>query len=203
MRLLPLFLVGLAAVGAGTRMSREQALAQVFGKQAKPASTAFWWNAEQRAEVARLAGVASDAVAARQTAWHLGDSGADGTTAWFDARKVRTKKQLVMVSVRADGTVGEVLVTAFGEPNEYLASDRWLEQFEGRALDDELALKKSIHGITGATLTAQATVAAVREVLAARAVAYPPPPEPVPTPEEEPAPVPEPEEEPAADPGPR
>jgi len=170
-----LLLASLLAAAGGAAMTREQALAHAFGKDAKPISTRWWWSEEQREQLADLAGVDTRDVAAKHVAWHTAKSGADATTAWFDARKVRTKKQILMVVVAADGTVDEVVVTAFGEPHEYLASQRWLEQFEGHALDEDLALKKDIHGITGATLTAQSTVAAVREALAAHAVAYPPP----------------------------
>ena len=170
-----LLLASLLAAGGGAMMTRDQALAHAFGKKAQPTHTRLWWSEEQQAEVARLAGVDADEVGSKHVAWHAAKSGEGARTAWFDARKVRTKKQVLMVVVAPDGTVDEVLVTAFGEPHEYLASERWLQQFEGRALDEDLALKKGIHGITGATLTAQATVAAVRETLAAHAVAYPPP----------------------------
>jgi Na+-translocating ferredoxin:NAD+ oxidoreductase RnfG subunit len=49
---------------------------------------------------------------------------------------------------------------------EYLPKPKWHESFAGRRLDDELQLKKGIHSVTGATMTARATVAAAREVLA-------------------------------------
>jgi hypothetical protein len=57
-------------------------------------------------------------------------------------------------------------VTAFLEPPDYLASERWLRQYARRRLDDDLALQRAIRPIAGATLTANATNAAVRRVLA-------------------------------------
>jgi Na+-translocating ferredoxin:NAD+ oxidoreductase RnfG subunit len=42
----------------------------------------------------------------------------------------------------------------------------WYGQYEGRLLDDDLALKRGIRPVTGATLTARATTEAVRRVLA-------------------------------------
>ena len=170
-----LLLASLLAAGGGAMMTRDQALDIAFGKDAEPTRSRHWWSEAEQLEVARLAGVDADEVAAKHVAWHAAKSGDGARPAGFDARTVRTKKQVLMVVVEADGSVGEVVVTAFGEPHEYLAPDRWLRQFDGRVLDEDLALKKGIHGITGATLTAQATVATVREALAAHAVAYPPP----------------------------
>ena len=46
----------------------------------------------------------------------------------------------------------------------------WYEQYEGQELDDDLALKRDIRPVTGATLTARATTEAVRRVLALHAV---------------------------------
>ena len=44
--------------------------------------------------------------------------------------------------------------------------ERWLRQYARRRLDDDLALQRAIRPIAGATLTANATNAAVRRVLA-------------------------------------
>ena len=50
---------------------------------------------------------------------------------------------------------------------EGVAVDRGLEAaLEGRKLDDDLALKRGIRSVTGATLTARATTEAVRRILA-------------------------------------
>jgi Na+-translocating ferredoxin:NAD+ oxidoreductase RnfG subunit len=54
----------------------------------------------------------------------------------------------------------------FTEPPEYQTSERWLAQFNGRALDPELALKRGIRALSGATLSSQAATDAVRRVLA-------------------------------------
>lgn len=87
-------------------------------------------------------------------------------TAYFDVHKVRTLPATVMIVVQPDGRVGRVEVLAFNEPPEYMASERWHGQFPGRALSDDLQLKREISGIAGATLTARATTRAVRRILA-------------------------------------
>jgi hypothetical protein len=57
-------------------------------------------------------------------------------------------------------------MTAFEEPREYQAPEPWLRQYRDRTLGDDLGINKAIRPIAGATLTARATNAAVRRVLA-------------------------------------
>jgi hypothetical protein len=87
-------------------------------------------------------------------------------TAYFDVHRVRTLRETLMVVVRPDGTIGRVELLAFGEPADYIPRDVFYAQFVGRPLDEELNLKRSIRGITGATLSARSTVDCGRRVLA-------------------------------------
>lgn len=89
--------------------------------------------------------------------------------AYLDTHRVRTLPETVMVMVVASGSVRRVEAVAFREPLDYLPPDSWYAQFDGRRLDDDLQLKRSIRPITGATLTARATTDAVRRVLAIHA----------------------------------
>ncbi len=179
-------LLALAALGAGkVYLNRDQALTLAFGAKAKPASHDYWWTKEQRAELAELAGRDVKQVRGRHKAWYLGEE-PGGRTVWFDGRKVRTKRMGLMFVITPEGELERVDVCSFGEPLDYLPSKKWLDQFQGLALDEGLALKKSVHGITGATLTAQAAVAGAREVLAAHRMAFPPKPKPEPKPKPKP-----------------
>jgi hypothetical protein len=99
-------------------------------------------------------------------------------TAYFDAHRVRTLREVLLVVVTPEGKVSRVEVVAFGEPLEYLAKKPFYEQFTGRRLDAELELKHGIRGVIGATLTARATTDAVRRVLALHAVLEAAPPAP-------------------------
>jgi hypothetical protein len=101
-----------------------------------------------------------------------GDS-AEAGTAYFDTHRVRTLPETLLIVVGSDGRVRRVEVLAFDEPATYLARGPWLAQFEGQALDDELAIKRDIRTLAGATLTARATLAAVRRVLAVHEVIAP------------------------------
>jgi len=86
--------------------------------------------------------------------------------AYIDTHTVRTKKETLLIALNTAGEVLQIEVTAFLEPQEYLAPDAWLRQYEGRILNADLAIHRAIRPIAGATLTAQATNEAVRRVLA-------------------------------------
>jgi len=88
----------------------------------------------------------------------------------IDTHNVRTLPEAVMVVLSPAGEVRRAEVLAFYEPPEYAPPERWVKQFDGRKLDDELKLGGGIQGITGATLTATALTAGVRRVLALYAV---------------------------------
>jgi Na+-translocating ferredoxin:NAD+ oxidoreductase RnfG subunit len=93
--------------------------------------------------------------------------------AYFDAHRVRTLPEVVMIVVSPEGTVERVEVLKFSEPPEYRLPENWLRQLRGHALTDELALKRAIVNMTGATLSAQAITQATRRVLALHEVIRP------------------------------
>jgi hypothetical protein len=94
-------------------------------------------------------------------------------TVYFDTHKVRTLRETILVLVDKDQKVARIELLAFGEPDEYAPKAEWYGQFVGKALDDELNLKRGIRSIAGASLTARATTSAVRRVLAAHRVLNP------------------------------
>jgi hypothetical protein len=159
-------LVGL--LGAGVAPARvlltvDEALALAFPGATIERRTVFLTE-EQRARAEQLAGarLASAIVhpyVARRDGVEVG-------TAYFDSHLVRTLQETVMVVVGPDGRVGRVEVLAFDEPPDYLPRAEWYRQFDGRPLDAELDLRRSIRPVTGATLTARSTTDAVRRVLA-------------------------------------
>ena len=65
-----------------------------------------------------------------------------------------------------------VEVVAFREPTEYMAKPAWITQFQGKALDQDLKLNRSIRPLSGATLTAHALTDAARRCLALHQVLY-------------------------------
>ena len=93
--------------------------------------------------------------------------------AYFDAHRVRTLPEVLMVVVGPDARIRRVEVVRFSEPPEYLPPEGWLRQFHRRTLDSELSHKTGIANITGATLTARAATAAARRVLALHQIIAP------------------------------
>lgn len=148
-------------------------------------------------------------------------------TAYIDKHRVRTLAESILFVVGTDGRIARIELLSFGEPPEYIPNERWYAQLIGKPLDDELFLKKDIRNVTGATLTARATVDAARRVLAAHQVieadraaaeaerkrreaerkqrereAGGDPPKPAPKPKPEPQPIPAPEPRPRPTPAP-
>jgi len=105
-------------------------------------------------------------------------------TAYFDAHRVRTKNEVLMLVIGPDERLKRVEVLSFAEPLEYLPRANFYAQFTGQRLDDELDLKHAIRGVAGASLSASAATAAARRalavqrVLAERAAPAPSPPAP-------------------------
>ena len=87
-------------------------------------------------------------------------------TAFFDAHKVRTKNETLMVAVSPEGAVMAVDTVVFREPPEYLAQDRFYASLKGRRQGRGLRLGRGLDGTTGATLTCRAVADASRRILA-------------------------------------
>ena len=152
-----------AAVGARVLVTVDEALALAFPGATIERRTVFL-TPEQLARAADLAGSpAPSAIVHPYEARHEGELVG---TAYFDTHVVRTLAETVMVVVRPDGTVGRVEVIAFDEPPDYLPREAWYRQLDGRPLDDELDLRRAVRPVSGATLTARATLDATRRVLA-------------------------------------
>ena len=83
-----------------------------------------------------------------------------------DVHNVRTQPEAFLVVLDPDGAVRSVRVLAFHEPLDYLPTDRWYQQFQGKSLDDSLRVGRDVHGVVGATLSARAAAQGVRRMLA-------------------------------------
>lgn len=165
--------VAMPAAGQGLRLTQEEALRLAFPAPAVlDRRTAFLTEAQLDAVNARAG---RDARVERSVVTYyaatLGDSAAG--VAYFDAHRVRSLREVLMIVVTPQGRVRRIEVVRFEEPPEYEAPASWLRQFEDRALDDDLALGGAIATMSGATLTARATVRAARRALALHAVIAP------------------------------
>ena len=147
-------------------LTKDEALRLAFGKGASVQREAVFLTEKQLARARELAGGQIEIKWALITQY-VGEAEGDVLgTAYFDTHRVRTLQETIMVVVNPDGTVGRVEILSFGEPREYVPKKAWLEQFPGRRLDRSLALKRGIHAITGATLSARAVTEATRRILA-------------------------------------
>jgi Na+-translocating ferredoxin:NAD+ oxidoreductase RnfG subunit len=144
-------------------LSQEEALKLAFPGARVERASLFLTEAEV-AEIAKLSG--GPKPSALTAAYAATKDGKLVGTAYFDTHLVRTLPETVMVVVAPAGTIARVEVLSFSEPEEYLPREHWYAQFPGKALDDELSLKRGIRVVSGATLTARATTEAARRVLA-------------------------------------
>jgi hypothetical protein len=67
----------------------------------------------------------------------------------IDIHNVRTLPEAFMVVLTPEGRVATLRMLAFYEPAEYKPPQRFLAQFDARALEPSLRLGGAIHGIAG------------------------------------------------------
>lgn len=160
-------LVALAAQ-ARVFLTQPQALASAFPAGTKVTRQSVFLTAEQLAAARKASGVD---FSGQLVVRYIGTSG-DRVVgyAYFDAHRVRTLPETVMVVLTPDAKVAKIEILSFAEPPDYFPKPRWIDQFRGRKLDDELSLKRAIRPIAGASLTGRAIVNASRKVLALHGV---------------------------------
>ena len=84
----------------------------------------------------------------------------------FDTHVVRTLPETFLTVLTPEGKVASTYVIAFHEPLDYLPSERWLRQVEGKKSGDDLNVGQGIAAITGSTLSSHAVMGGVRRALA-------------------------------------
>jgi FMN-binding domain len=161
---LALVLLGPASPGlAKVFLTQEEALRLAFPGASIERRTAFLTAAEQK-DAAALSG--GSPPSALSVAYIATKEGRLVGTAYFDTHVVRTQPETLMVAVTPAGTIARIEILSFSEPEDYLPREHWYAQFPGKALDEELSVKRGIRPVSGATLTARATTEAARRVLA-------------------------------------
>lgn len=84
---------------------------------------------------------------------------------YVDSHIVRTQNETVVVSITKD-KIDSFEVTSFNEPAEYLAPKKWYNQFIGLEGNKVLKVRDQIDGLSGATLTVNASVKVANKILA-------------------------------------
>lgn len=156
-----------APAAAQSRLTQEEALRLAFPGAVVERQTAFLTPAQVEA-VRDRAGPGATPPPAVVTWYRARRDGAEAGSAWFDAHRVRTHSEVLMVVVGPDRTVRRVELLRFDEPPDYRPPAGWLALFGGRALAD--LGRGSVPPLTGATLTADAVGRAVRRSLALEGV---------------------------------
>ena len=165
-----MFLPG--AAPAAVLLSQEEALSLAFPGASVARRTAYL-DSDQMDQVQRLAGAGVEPARAMTPYYLATRDGEPVGVAYFDTRRVRTEVATVMYVVDPTARLVRVEVVSFNEPREYLPREAWLRQFAGRLLDKDLALKRGIRGMTGASLTARTVTAGARRILALHEVIAP------------------------------
>ena len=157
-------LVAAEEVSAKVFASQKQALAEAF-----PTATRIERDTTilRKTELARVTAITRDdkppRVVVLHTAWK--DDELLGY-AHIDVHNVRTKPEAFMVVLTPAGIVRSVRILAFHEPLDYLPTDSWYAQFEGKTGEDRMRVGGDVHGVVGATLSARAAADGVRRMLA-------------------------------------
>ena len=158
-------LLGLVAGEADARvyLTVPKALDTAFPPPAKVERRTLYLDEAQARSAAEAAGAP---VESRVLPYYVGSR--DGRVtgyAYFDTHLVRTLPETILILVAPDGKVARIDIVSFDEPEDYLPSSRWLQQFPGRRLE-ALGARQGIRALSGATLSSRAVTQAVRRVLA-------------------------------------
>jgi hypothetical protein len=153
-----------AAAVAGVIMSKDEALESAFpaGVAVDPV-TVFLTDAQ----LAQFRSEGAVAPESKLFTYYRGTrDGALVGYAVITSHVVRTMPEAFMVILTPDGTIDRVVMLAFYEPPEYQPPTRWLEQFHQRRMDGSpWRIGNDLHGLSGATLTANAIRDGLRTML--------------------------------------
>lgn len=154
-------------------MTQAEALATVFPDTSAMERRTAYLSQDQVERARELAGSSVPVDGSVVTHYVGRSTEGEAAVAYFDAHRVRTHPEVLMIVVGPDDALRRVEVLKFSEPREYLPPEGWLEQFQDRSLAEDLSPRGDLAGITGATLTARAVSRAVRRTLALHSVISP------------------------------
>ena len=175
---LPLLLAAAVVLGGGRgvaaqALTQEEALLLAFPDADRVERRTAYLDDAQLQRAAALAGRDVEVESGVVTYYVAIEGGAPVGVAYFDAHRVRTLPEVLMIVVDAEDRIRRLDVLRFAEPPEYRPPLGWLAQLLGRVLDDDLSPRRGIAAITGATLTTRAVTGAARRVLAVHNVIAP------------------------------
>jgi hypothetical protein len=163
-----------AVAQAKVLLTPEEALRSVYPGCTARAETHYLSADEVKEASSRAGSVIASAVVIRYVigcpAAAGGGTSASGARpggyAYTDTHRVRTHPETLLVALDGEGRILRIEVLSFDEPSEYLPKPQWYRTFDHQKLDSNLALKRAIPLVTGASLTSRATTEAARRALA-------------------------------------
>jgi hypothetical protein len=156
--------LGAAGAGAEVFASQQQALALAFPEADRVETRTHVLTDEQ---AARIEALSRGPLESKLVRIHTGRRGEELLGyALIDVHNVRTLSEALLVVLSPGGEVRNLRVLAFHEPLDYLPTQRWFAQFEGKSGAVPLRIGGDVHGIVGATLSARAAALGVRRALA-------------------------------------
>jgi len=84
----------------------------------------------------------------------------------IDVHPIRARSAGLMVVLSPAGRVDDIVVLAFHEDTDYMLPSTFLDALKGKTSADAVEVGVDIDGFSGATLTVNSTVAAIRRALA-------------------------------------
>ncbi|MBN2701737.1 MAG: FMN-binding protein [Methylothermaceae bacterium] len=157
-----------AEISAKVYYSKQEALDLAFGKEATVEMVSLFLTDAQRKAIERLGHIPLES---NLFTFYVGKRGGKTTGyAAIETHTVRTKPETLLVVLSPEGHLQKVVVLAFHEPPEYEPPGRWFAQLNHVAIG-ALRLGGGVEGITGATLSARASLDSVRKVRAIYEVA--------------------------------
>lgn len=144
--------------------ARDEALRLAFPDADRTEARDFFLTAAQRADIEKRA---QSSLESELLTIYIGWRG-DQVLGYaiFDTHTVRTLPETFLAVLDPAGSIVSLRVLAFHEPLDYLPTDRWLQQYQGKSDPAHLRLGHDIAGITGATLSARAVNDGIRRALA-------------------------------------
>lgn len=122
----------------------------------------YYLTKSQDAELEKISGVSTSSLFGTQ--FKISCSNVSPIYGYIDSHIVRSLNETLALYIQNDSVVN-VKIVDFSEPKEYMPSGKWIEQFHGIKLKEDLRIGGDIDGITGATLSAKSVTYAVRRVL--------------------------------------
>lgn len=162
---------GSSSVLHAQHLTQDEALALAFPGAEIDRRTAYLEEAQiEAARTAAGAGVEVRTGVVTHYVAHRG--GSPVGVAYFDAHRVRTLEEVLMIVIDPSGAVVRVETVVFREPPEYEAPEGWLDLIDGRQ-GPPARVVRDLPNLAGATLTADAVKGAVRRTLALHGVIAP------------------------------